>query len=81
MSAVAQTESYVRGAISREQLLSNSKGGIDAKHVARPRRVLVRTPTPSTTGKRQVGPWVSVKLAPNDRMFAQFKTGCSIVHS
>jgi hypothetical protein len=78
MSAVAQTESYVRGAISREQLLSNSKGGIDAKHVARPRRVLVRTPTPSTTGKRQVGPWVSVKLAPNDRMFAQFKTGCSL---
>lgn len=40
--------------------------------------VLVRTPTPNFAASRPSRPWVSVKLDPNDRLYAQFKTGCAL---
>jgi hypothetical protein len=57
---------------------ADSKGNSDVKHAACPRRLLVRTATLDAARKRPAGPWVSVELAPNDRMFAQFKTGCAL---
>jgi hypothetical protein len=61
-----------------KQAGADGKCNSNVKHAACPWRVLVRTPTPGTARKRPAGPWVSVELAPNDRMFAQFKTGCAL---
>jgi hypothetical protein len=40
--------------------------------------VLVRTPPPAAASARPARPWVAVKLEENDKMFAQFQTGCAL---
>jgi hypothetical protein len=39
---------------------------------------LVRTPTPTALSARPARPWVSVQLEENDKMYAQFDTGCAL---
>jgi hypothetical protein len=57
-----------------QQLPGNNKHAKSTKQKA----VLVRTPTPNATSARPGRPWVAVKLEENDKMYAQFQTGCAL---
>lgn len=73
MSGRRQATGKGKAGTGEQQLPSNNKTGKTTKQKA----VLVRTLTPNAISARHARQWIAVKLEENDKMYAQFQTGCA----